>query len=138
VAAALGGIVAAACGAGGASGGASQGKSEGTPAKLTQPATLIFWTNLSGADGSRMKELAEQYARENPLVTIDQIQGITPYFDKVYASVAGGTPPDVLGCRMPYVPTLANQGVLADLSPREIQQGSVATWWARTLASLQR
>jgi ABC-type glycerol-3-phosphate transport system substrate-binding protein len=84
--------------------------------------TLVYWTNLGGADGSTMKALAEQYARETPLVTVEQIQGVAPYFDKVLAAVAAGTPPDVLGTRMPYVPFLAEQGVIADLTAREIQQ----------------
>jgi len=89
---------------------------------VTQPTTLVYWTNLSGADGSKMKELAERYQTETPLVTVEQIQGVTPYFDKVLAAVAAGTPPDVLGTRMPYVPFLAESGVLADLSAREVQQ----------------
>src|SRR5437763_1010817 len=87
----LAGAALAACGTSSApNGGAAP------PAKVTQPAALVYWTNLGGADGSRMKELTEQFQKETPLVTVDQIQGITPYFDKVLASVAGGTPPDVL------------------------------------------
>jgi multiple sugar transport system substrate-binding protein len=110
-----GALLLAACGLQGGPGGAA-----GT--KLTQATTLVYWTNLGGADGSKMKELAERYQQEEPLVTVEQIQGVTPYFDKVLASVAGGTPPDVLGTRMPYVPFLAEQGVIADLSAREVQQ----------------
>src|SRR5919202_2776189 len=113
------GVAAALAGCGtspGPSGAASQ------PAKVTQPAALVYWTNLSGADGARMKELAEQYQKETPLVTVDQIQGVNPYFDKVLAAVAAGTPPDVLGTRMPYVPFLAERGVIADLPPAQLQQ----------------
>ncbi|HET7771331.1 MAG TPA: extracellular solute-binding protein [Chloroflexota bacterium] len=110
---AFGGAVLAACG----------GEQASPPAvKVTRATTLIYWTNLGGADGSTMKALAEQYARETPLVTIEQIQGVAPYFDKVLAAVAAGAPPDVLGTRMPYVPFLAEQGVIADLTPREVQQ----------------
>jgi multiple sugar transport system substrate-binding protein len=111
--AAAGPLALAACGAAG---------DVAPPVKVTQPTTLVYWTNLGGADGSTMKALAEQYARETPLVTVEQIQGVNPYFDKVLAAVAGGTPPDVLGTRMPYVPFLAEQGVIADLTAREIQQ----------------
>ena len=121
-----GALVLGACGAGQAPGGAGAGTPDGaggTPGpRITQPTTLVYWTNLSGADGAKMKELAERYQTEAPLVTVEQIQGVTPYFDKVLAAVAGGTPPDVLGTRMPYVPFLAESGVLADLSAREIQQ----------------
>src|SRR5687767_1037171 len=95
----------AACGLGARSSGAGgAGGAELKPAAVTQPTTLVYWTNLGGADGSTMKALAEQYAKETPLVTVEQIQGVAPYFDKVLAAVAGGTPPDVLGTRMPYVP----------------------------------
>ncbi|MDQ3702043.1 MAG: extracellular solute-binding protein, partial [Chloroflexota bacterium] len=92
------------------------------PAEVTQPTTLLYWTNLGGADGATMKALAEQYAKETPLVTVEQIQGVNPYFDKVLAAAAAGTPPDVLGTRMPYVPFLAEQGIVAELSQKEIQQ----------------
>jgi ABC-type glycerol-3-phosphate transport system substrate-binding protein len=89
---------------------------------VTQATTLVYWTNLGGADGSTMKELAERFQAETPLVTVEQIQGLNPYFDKVLAAVAAGTPPHVLGTRMPYVPFLAQQGVIADLSQKEVQQ----------------
>jgi multiple sugar transport system substrate-binding protein len=108
----------AACGVGGPGGAGGELK----PAQVTQATTLVYWTNLGGADGSTMKALAEQYAKETPLVTVEQIQGVAPYFDKVLAAAAGGTPPDVLGTRMPYVPFLAEQGVIADLSAKEVQQ----------------
>src|SRR5688500_1168066 len=104
----------AACADGGGGGAA--------PARVTQATTLVYWTNLGGADGATMKELAERYQAETPLVTVEQIQGLNPYFDKVLAAAAAGTPPDVLGTRMPYVPFLAQQGVIADVSPREVQQ----------------
>src|SRR5688572_13746545 len=81
---ALGSAALAACG----------GEAAPQAVKVTQPTTLVYWTNLGGADGSTMKALAEEYAKETPLVTIEQIQGVAPYFDKVLAAVAGGTPPD--------------------------------------------
>ncbi|CAA9236836.1 MAG: hypothetical protein AVDCRST_MAG77-1507 [uncultured Chloroflexi bacterium] len=114
-----GALALAACGVGGDAGGAG---GQAQPAKVTQATTLTYWTNLSGADGSTMKALAEQYAKETPLVTVEQIQGINPYFDKVLSAAAAGTPPDVLGTRMPYVPFLAEQGIIADLSQKEVQQ----------------
>ncbi|HXI16360.1 MAG TPA: extracellular solute-binding protein [Chloroflexota bacterium] len=108
----------AACGMGTSTGSGGEAQA----AKVTQQTTLVYWTNLSGADGATMKELAERYQKETPLVTVEQIQGVNPYFDKVLSAAAAGTPPDVLGTRMPYVPFLAEQGVIADLSPRELQQ----------------
>jgi multiple sugar transport system substrate-binding protein len=115
-----GALALAACGAGGVGGGGAGGEAQ--PARVTQATTLVYWTNLGGADGAKMKELAEQYAKETPLVTVEQIQGVNPYFDKVLSAAAAGTPPDVLGTRMPYVPFLAEQGIIADLSQREVQQ----------------
>jgi multiple sugar transport system substrate-binding protein len=117
--ASLGAVAIAACGIGSGAGGAG---AQARPAKVTQATTLTYWTNLGGADGSKMKELAERFQKETPLVTVEQIQGVAPYFDKVLASVAAGSPPDVLGTRMPYVPFLAEQGVIADLSQKEVQQ----------------
>src|SRR5690349_14710694 len=72
----------AACGSGSGAGGAG---GEAQPAKVTQATTLTYWTNLAGADGSKMKELAERFQKETPLVTVEQIQGVAPYFDKVLA-----------------------------------------------------
>jgi len=112
-----GAVSLAACGGAGSTGGAAP-----QAAQVTQATSLVYWTNLAGADGSRMKELAEQFQKETPLVTVEQIQGITPYFDKVLASVAAGSPPDVLGTRMTYVPFLADRGVIADVSSRDVQQ----------------
>ncbi len=78
------GVAAAAAGCGTSSG---SGSAAPQAAKVTQATAIVYWTNLGGADGSRMKELTEQYQNETPLVTIDQIQGVAPYFDKVLASV---------------------------------------------------
>jgi multiple sugar transport system substrate-binding protein len=121
------GAVAAACGTGSGAGGAGAAPQSPRPAKVTQATSLVYWSNLGGADGSRMKELVQQYVKETPLVGVDDIQGIAPYFDKVLAAVAAGTPPDVLGTRMTYVPFLAERGVIADLSQQEIQQLGLRT-----------
>ena len=56
----------AACGLG--------GQSISAPAKLTQPASLLFWSILGGADGARMKDMTAQLVKEMPLVQIADTQ----------------------------------------------------------------
>src|SRR5262245_43138413 len=43
------------------------------PAKLKEPASLVFWSILGGADGTRMHDMTGQYVNETPLVKIEDI-----------------------------------------------------------------
>jgi multiple sugar transport system substrate-binding protein len=114
-AAALAGVVAAACA------GARSGDTT-APARVTQPASLLYWTILGGADGSRMHALTEQYQRETPLVKIDDIQGVPEFLQKFIASVVAGSPPDVITIRQTYIAGFVEKDALLDLLPRELQQ----------------
>jgi multiple sugar transport system substrate-binding protein len=111
------GLLSAACGRAG-----GRAEQPEQPAKITQPVTLLYWTILGGADGSRMKELSQQYAKEHPLVTIEDIQGVPDFLTKFASSVVTGTAPDVVCIRQIYVPGFAEGNMLFDLLPRELQQ----------------
>src|SRR5947207_10836167 len=91
------GLVAAACGVGG------QANSAAAPAKLTQPASLLFWSILGGADGTRMHDMTQTYVKETPLVQIEDIQGVPDFIQKFIASSVAGSPPDVVWIRQTYI-----------------------------------
>lgn len=105
---------AAACGLGAQPGSA--------PAKLTQPASLVFWSILGGADGARMKEMTAQYVKETPLVQIEDTQGVPDFIQKFIAASVAGSPPDIVLIRQTYIPGFVEKTMLLDLLPRELQQ----------------
>jgi multiple sugar transport system substrate-binding protein len=110
------GILAASAACGQSGGGQSQ------PVKLTQPASLVYWSILGGADGTRMQEMTRQYVKETPLVQIEDIQGVPDFIQKFIAASVAGSPPDVVWIRQTYIPGFAEKGMLLDLLPRELQQ----------------
>src|SRR3954453_12738312 len=109
------GLAAAACGVGASS-------TSTAPAKLTQPASLLFWSILGGADGTRMHSMTQQYVSETPLVKIDDTQGVPNFIQAFIASSVAGSPPDVVWIRQTYIPGFAEKGMLLDLLPKELQQ----------------
>ena len=113
---ALAGSLAAGCGVGG------QSSDTAAPAKLTQPAQLVFWSILGGADGTRMHDMTQQYVRETPLVQIDDIQGVPDFIQKFIASSVAGSPPDVVWIRQTYIPGFVEKNMLLDLLPKELNQ----------------
>jgi multiple sugar transport system substrate-binding protein len=108
--------LAAACGAG------TQSSSTAAPAKLKEPASLLFWSILGGADGVRMKDMTAQYVKETPLVKIEDIQGVPDFIQKFIASSVAGSPPDVVWIRQTYIPGFAEKSMLLDLLPKELGQ----------------
>jgi multiple sugar transport system substrate-binding protein len=92
------------------------------PAKLTQPASLLFWSILGGADGTRMHDMTQQYVAETPLVKIEDIQGVPDFIQKFIASSVAGSPPDIVWIRQTYIPGFAVKNMLLDLLPKELQQ----------------
>ncbi len=113
-----GALALAGCGAAGT----SRSAEPATPVKLTQPASLLFWSILGGADGTRMHDMTQQYVRETPLVQIDDIQGVPDFIQKFIASSVAGSPPDVVWIRQTYIPGFAEKNMLLDLLPKELQQ----------------
>lgn len=114
-AAVVGAWVAAACGVGGA-------PSEVAAPKLTQPASLLFWSILGGADGTRMHDMTQKYVQETPLVQIEDIQGVPDFIQKFIASSVAGSPPDVVWIRQTYIPGFAEKNMLLDFLPKELNQ----------------
>src|SRR5688500_9934612 len=107
------GVAVAACGA--ETGG-------GARPKLTQPASLVFWSILGGADGTRMHDMTAQYVKETPLVQIEDTQGVPEFIQKFIAASVAGSPPDVVWIRQTYIPGFAEKNMLLDLLPRELSQ----------------
>jgi multiple sugar transport system substrate-binding protein len=99
-----------------------QGGSEGAPVRLKEPATLLFWSILGGADGTRMHDMTQQYVNETPLVKIEDIQGVPDFIQKFIAASVAGSPPDVVWIRQTYIPGFAEKDMLLGLLPAELQQ----------------
>ena len=97
----------------------------GTRTKLTQPASLLFWSILGGADGTRMKEMTAQYVKETPLVQIEDIQGVPNFIQAFIAASVAGSPPDIVWIRQTYIPGFAEKSMLLDLLPKELQQSGL-------------
>jgi multiple sugar transport system substrate-binding protein len=110
------GVAGAACATG------SPSTAPAAPAKLKEPASLVFWSILSGADGTRMHDMTGQYVNETPLVKIEDIQGVPDFIQKFTASSVAGSPPDVVWIRQTYIPGFVEKTMLLDLLPRELQQ----------------
>ncbi|NMB46595.1 MAG: sugar ABC transporter substrate-binding protein [Firmicutes bacterium] len=71
----------------------------GTPANIKVDQTII-----------------SEFERRNPDITIESIHIPTRYEDKLLTMIAGGTAPDVMRVDDYYYPTLADKGVLEDLT----------------------
>lgn len=110
----MGVMVIAACGgdAGGSSG----------PVKLKEPVSLQYWSILGGADGSRMREMTAQYTKEQPMVKIDDVQGVENFLVKFVASVVAGSPPDIVWIRQTYIAGFVENDALLPLLPKELDQ----------------
>jgi len=107
--------------------GVSGGATPAAPAKLKEPASLLYWTILGGADGTRMRTLTEQYQQQTPLVKVEDIQGVPDFLQKFIASVVAGSPPDIITIRMTYIPGFVEKNALLDLQPKELQHVGLRT-----------
>jgi ABC-type glycerol-3-phosphate transport system substrate-binding protein len=78
---------------------------------------LIFWHGLTGADGVTMQAMVEQFAADNPVISV-RIEAMpwNIYFDKLLTSMVSGSPPDVFIVREFENAGFARQGVLLDTS----------------------
>lgn len=96
------------------------GGSTSPPAPLKEPASLLYWSILGGADGTRMHDMTARYVNETPLVKIEDIQGVPDFIQKFIASSVAGSPPDVVWIRQTYIPGFAEKSMLLDLQAREL------------------
>jgi len=112
------GILGAAAACGTSAGGQTQ------PAKLKEAASLAYWTVLSGADGTRMQSMTEQYQKEQALVKVEG-QHLPDFLTKFVASVVAGTPPDIITIRQTYIAGFVEKNALLDLQPKELQQAGL-------------
>ncbi|MDQ3701130.1 MAG: extracellular solute-binding protein, partial [Chloroflexota bacterium] len=96
------------------------GGSTAPPAQLKEPASLLYWSILGGADGTRMHDMTQRYVNETPLVKIEDTQGVPEFIQKFIASSVAGSPPDVVWIRQTYIPGFAEKSMLLDLQAREL------------------
>jgi multiple sugar transport system substrate-binding protein len=91
-----------------------------SPAGNGQTVTLTFWNdyNTTDAEASTMANvIIPQFEKENPGIKVDSIQ--YPYADllpKFTAAEAAGDPPNLLRSDIIWVPQLASEGALLNVS----------------------
>ena len=95
---------------------------DGGIAKLKQPVSLLYWSILGGADGTRMHAMTEEYVKTHPMVKIEDIQGVVDFLPKFVASVVAGSPPDIVWIRQTYIAGFVEKDALLPFLPRELTQ----------------
>ena len=74
---------------------------------------LIYWNGLTGSDGVTMVEMVQQFAEENPEVSVRiEMMAWATYFDKLVTSLVAGNPPDLFLLHHQEIPQFARLGVL--------------------------
>jgi len=76
---------------------------------------LTFWDGLTGGDGSVMAKMVQQFAKDNPDVSIHRESyewGIM--FQKLTAAFVAGEPPDVFVLHEQEIPQFASLGILRE------------------------
>ncbi|MBU6152125.1 MAG: extracellular solute-binding protein, partial [Chloroflexi bacterium] len=92
------------------------------PIKLKQAVSLQYWSILGGADGTRMHDMTSQYTKEQPMVKIEDVQGVDNFLVKFVASVVAGSPPDIVWIRQTYIAGFVEKDALLPLLPKELDQ----------------
>jgi ABC-type glycerol-3-phosphate transport system substrate-binding protein len=74
---------------------------------------LRYWNGLTGSDGVTMVEMVQQFAEENPDVSVRvEMMAWDTYFDKLTTSLIAGDPPDLFLLHHQELPQFARLGVL--------------------------
>jgi multiple sugar transport system substrate-binding protein len=86
-------LPALACGTTTGSGGANDAAQAGAP-KLRAGSTVIYWNDMGGAYPGLMQRWADTFQQRSS-VKVEATGGVAQYADKLSASFASGSPPDV-------------------------------------------
>lgn len=79
-------------------------------------AKVVIWHGLGGADGAVFAQMLQQYATENPDVSIQsETYGWDVFFQKYPTAVAAGTPPDWAIFHAAEVQQMASQGLMQSM-----------------------
>lgn len=113
-----------ACGGGNGEGGSSSlgSSEEGSKAvQVTEPVTITLWhTRGAGANGTEMDRVVKEFNETNEYgikVEAEYIGGYTAIMPKILTGVAAGNNPVMFMTSQPYMATLMEKGILADLTP---------------------
>jgi len=76
---------------------------------------LVYWNGLTGGDGSVMQKMVEQFAKDNPDISIHSESYLWDVmFQKLTAAFVAGEPPDVFVLHTQEIPQFAKLGILRD------------------------
>jgi len=103
---------------------------------------LEFFSGYTGADGDVVKEIIDDFQKENPniKVNITTLQ-FTPLFSKFMTMVAGGNPPDILHIHPQEISKFANQGLFDDSMLTKMslkKEDFVSSAWNDSFAAYDR
>lgn len=96
--------------------GSDEAEADDAESDEAEPVTLEIWFNgYPDQHGPQWEELIAEYEADNPNVTIDwELLAWNVYLDRISTAAAGGTLPDALFTYSSVIPSLAEQGILAD------------------------
>lgn len=79
--------------------------------------TIQFASWGSESETKILKNVLDDFEKENPKIKVDFMHIPQNYFQKIHLLFASNTSPDVLFINNQYLPVYANAGVLEDLTP---------------------
>ncbi len=87
---------------------------------------VVIWHGLGGADGATFAKMLEQYANENPDVSVQsETYNWDVFFQKYPTAVAAGTPPDWAIYHAAEVPQMASQGLMQPIDDIFFANGDI-------------
>lgn len=87
---------------------------------------LVYWHGLGGADGATQVTMLQQYAADNPDISISsETYDWGVFYQKLPTATAAGTPPHMAMMHSWGIPQFATQGILQDADSIFYQPGLV-------------
>jgi len=87
---------------------------------------LVYWHGLGGADGATQVTMLQQYASENPDISISsETYDWGVFYQKLPTATAAGTPPHMGMMHSWGIPQFANQGILQEADTLFYQPGLI-------------
>ncbi len=100
---------------------------QAAPASQAAPAApgsvrLSYWTVLGNVDGIVMNDMVKKFEKEHTGISVDSLQGVPDYIQKVEAAAISDTLPDVLLVRSSYVASFAEKNIIGPYEQADLDQ----------------